>query len=343
MARRKSQHSFNHPMQSICTHSQNSALTFSTLGSYLEPYTTLKNSTPTSAHNPPADERVVILGASRGIGRVLALRYALVGARVCIVARREEKLANVAEECRVAAKTRSTTDYEPILSMKGDFTVIEDMISVRNRVRSEWNGFDTLVVCAGVPTFLPFFELAGVESCGHSLAPPQTDKLAIGRIGDMVTAVTRTNYMGPVMAAATFIPALASSKAPAVVLMSSLAAVLPAPTISLYNASKSASFMFYQSLAIENPSIAFTCVLPSTVLGEAHFQSAADGGKPRGVDPQSYGISQELVVDRCIEAVDKGEKTVYIPRLGWNAHILSLLFPSFISYIARSRYGYPVD
>lgn len=85
---------------------------------------------------PPVNGRVVILGASRGIGRVLALKYALVGARVCIVALREEELANVADECRVAAKTRSTTDYYPIFSIKGDFTVTEDMISVRDRVRS---------------------------------------------------------------------------------------------------------------------------------------------------------------------------------------------------------------
>ncbi len=38
---------------------------------------------------PPVNGRVVILGASRGI--VLALKYALVGARVCIVALREEE------------------------------------------------------------------------------------------------------------------------------------------------------------------------------------------------------------------------------------------------------------
>ncbi len=73
---------------------------------------------------------------------------------------------------------------------------------------AEWNRFDTLVVCARLPTFLPFFEFIGVEICDHSFPPPHTDKLAIGHIVNMVTAVTRTNYMGPAVAAATFVSSL---------------------------------------------------------------------------------------------------------------------------------------
>ena len=126
-------------------------------------------------------------------------------------------------------------------------------------------------------------------------------------------------------------------------MISSLAAVLPAPTLSLYNASKAASLALYRSLAIENPFITFTCVLPSTVRGETFFQSAVDGGKLRGVDPNTYGLSQDAVVERCLEAVDKDEEMVYLPWSGRIAHILSLFWPSVIAGIGRKRYGYPVE
>ncbi|KAI0750016.1 NAD-P-binding protein, partial [Daedaleopsis nitida] len=286
------------------------------------------------------EERVLILGASGGVVRALALRYASAGARICIVARREEELENVAGECRELSGRHG--EEERVLSMKGDFTVVEDMMNLREMVQAEWGGLDTLVVCAGVPTFLPFCELAGLTAHGRSFTPSQADAGAIRRAVNIIDSVTRTNYIGPAIAAATFIPMLVSSRASSVVLMSSLAAVLPAPTISLYNASKAASFALYRSLAIVNPAIAFTLVLPSTIKGDAFFQSAADGGRIRGVDPNSYGLSQDTVAARCLEAVDKGEHVVYLPGTGRVAHAISIFFPSLISRVARKRYGYPV-
>lgn len=68
-----------------------------------------------------------------------------------------------------------------------------------------WNGLDTLVVCAGVPTFLPFCELSGLEAHGSTFTPAQADKAAIERAIDTINSVTRTNYIGPAIAAATFV------------------------------------------------------------------------------------------------------------------------------------------
>lgn len=83
------------------------------------------------------EERVVILGASGGIGRAIALKYASTGARVCIVARREHELAKVAEECRAVAQNtkKAITDYDPVLHVQGDFTVVEDMVNLRAKVQ----------------------------------------------------------------------------------------------------------------------------------------------------------------------------------------------------------------
>ncbi|TFK91288.1 NAD(P)-binding protein [Polyporus arcularius HHB13444] len=295
-----------------------------------------------SSKIPRSQERVVILGASGGMGRSLALKYAQEGARVCVFARRELELSQVAEECRAAApKTKTNSAGERVLVVRGDFTVVEDMVNLRSKVQDAWGGLDTLIVNAGVPTFRPFCELSGLEVRGRTFTPTEPDAEAVKRAVQVVDEVTRINYLGPVVSAATFIPTLTSSMAPAIVLMASLAAVLPAPTLSLYVGSKAAALGFYQSLAIEHPWITFTAVLPSTVRGEQFFDNAADGGKVRGQDPESYGLSCDEVVRGVLDGVDKGKTTLWLPSRGRTAFFLYWLFPGFITKIARKRYGYP--
>ena len=75
-------------------------------------------------------ERVLILGATSGIGRSLARRYAERGARVCIVGRRELLVRDVETECRNA--TSSIVNEDDVLAIPADFTTPDDMIKVRS-------------------------------------------------------------------------------------------------------------------------------------------------------------------------------------------------------------------
>jgi len=78
-------------------------------------------------------ERVLVLGASSGIGQSIAKQYAERGARVCIVGRREARVKEVQVECRDA---RSLSGFDvaenDILSVSADFTSIDDMVRVRD-------------------------------------------------------------------------------------------------------------------------------------------------------------------------------------------------------------------
>lgn len=81
---------------------------------------------------PFTDERVVVLGATSGIGRAIAQEYATRGASVCIVGRRATELEIVAEECRVLSEaTPLSTKSKRILAVKADFTNPEEMDSLR--------------------------------------------------------------------------------------------------------------------------------------------------------------------------------------------------------------------
>jgi len=76
----------------------------------------------------PSTERVLILGASSGIGKEIALNYARRGARLCIVARRKEVLASVLQECQANGGSASA------IALAADFSNVDDLINVRDAV-----------------------------------------------------------------------------------------------------------------------------------------------------------------------------------------------------------------
>lgn len=117
--------------------------------------------------------------------------------------------------------------------------------------------------------------------------------------------------------------------------------MIPAPTRALYSASKGASLLLYQSLAIEHPEVAFSFILPGTIEGDFR-KSAVDGGATREADPNKHGIKREDVARRCIKAVDKGERTIFMAFIYKIGHILYWDWPSFVENQARKKYNYRV-
>ena len=98
---------------------------------------------------PPCSERVVVLGASGGIGRAIAHRYASRGAKICVVGRRSTELDAVRSECEVLtlaherahehAHTTSSPELSSsvpasVLSICGDITRAQDLIAMRERL-----------------------------------------------------------------------------------------------------------------------------------------------------------------------------------------------------------------
>jgi NADPH:quinone reductase-like Zn-dependent oxidoreductase len=90
-----------------------------------------KRRDPRPAAVPRGAERVLILGASSGIGRTLAHRYAERGAKVCAVARRGAELDVVRSECEALAAPASSSESESIVTISADVTRAEDLITIR--------------------------------------------------------------------------------------------------------------------------------------------------------------------------------------------------------------------
>jgi len=95
-------------------------------------------------------KRVLISGASSGIGEAAAQRFAVEGWDVCLNARREDVLMQLKESLPRGNHLVCAGDYS-------DPQVVERMSS---QIRSAWGGLDALVNCAGV------------FSVGHSVEQP---------------------------------------------------------------------------------------------------------------------------------------------------------------------------
>ena len=136
---------------------------------------------------------------------------------------------------------------------------------------------------------------------------------------------------------------LTASPAPAIMLMSSLGALVPAPTLSVYGSTKAGALLLFQTLAIEHPYIAFTLVVPAPVRGEGFFVDAVGGGAAR-MDMRTYGLAPDVVARRSVRAVDAGEGVVFIPGAKARfAHFMYWIYPSFIARTVSKMYSWKVE
>lgn len=109
-------------------------------------------SRPRQSIVPPYKERVLILGASSGVGREIALAYALRGCRsIALVGRREAELKKVEAECYKEKEkgeeweqSQEAPGWEKqangkgkggMLALPGDCTNAKDLIRIREACR----------------------------------------------------------------------------------------------------------------------------------------------------------------------------------------------------------------
>lgn len=156
-------------------------------------------------------QRVIITGASSGIGRALALQYARAGAALGITGRNRDRLAMTAAECRKLGAEVQTA-----------------VIDVRDRsAMNEWvmafdhaGPVDVLIANAGVM---------------EGTAPGQHVEAA-----DPAYALMQTNVLGTMNTVQPLIPAMMSRRQGQIAILSSIAGFVPLPDAPSYSASKAA-------------------------------------------------------------------------------------------------------
>jgi NAD(P)-dependent dehydrogenase (short-subunit alcohol dehydrogenase family) len=174
----------------------------------------------------PTTERVLILGATSGVGRTLAHLYAKRGSRVCIVGRRKDAADTVRSECMALTSSGAATSEGHILAVAADFTDAESMVKLRDILShsefaciprqaqliiyllpcpSAWGGVDTLAVVAGVSALRPLLATAGVQRPTHISEFSDATVEGVKESISIANAACSGNFIGPLTAAVTFV------------------------------------------------------------------------------------------------------------------------------------------
>jgi short-subunit dehydrogenase len=94
--------------------------------------------------------RVVVTGASSGIGRAVALELARTGCKILATARRQDRLEHLAAQVEAMSAT--------CVVVPGDLTSPDTRREILREAEQAWGAIDTLVNCAGVGAMGPFLE-----------------------------------------------------------------------------------------------------------------------------------------------------------------------------------------
>jgi NAD(P)-dependent dehydrogenase (short-subunit alcohol dehydrogenase family) len=192
-------------------------------------------------------KRAIVTGASRGIGRAIALGFAEAGADVALVSRKLESLQAVAKEIEDRTPQRAL----PIACHMGRAADVDRMVGV---VQREWAAIDVLVNNAGTnPVMGP---LTGM------------DESAWDKIMDVNL---KGPYLASVRVARTMMERGDGGK---IINISSAASLDPAPMLGAYSISKAALNHLTRVLAKEcgSANVCVNAIAPGLI--ETHFAAA---------------------------------------------------------------------
>jgi short-subunit dehydrogenase len=226
----------------------------------------------------PADGAALVTGASSGIGREFARLLAEKGHDVVLVARREERLRDLAAELEQRHRTRC-------LILPADLADPEAPERIQAAVREAEMSIGVLVNNAGLTPETRFLD--------------QPWEWQAGVVHVMALAPLHLVYL--------FLPAMLERGAGHIVNVSSVGAwYTSTPTQTLYGATKAFVVRFTQTLGDEYPGrgVSFTAVCPGVTQTEI-LDMPVSGRAVKGV-PQAFIDSPRKVAERGWEVAQAG-------------------------------------
>jgi short-subunit dehydrogenase len=225
---------------------------------------------------PSPDSTCLVTGASSGIGAEVARELSVRGYRVALVARREDRLRDLAAELGDGA------DVHPC-----DVTDADAREALADELAAAGTNVSILVNNAGFSTSGPFV---------------RTDR-------DRELGMVRTNIEAVVDFCALFIPAMAERGSGGVLNLASTASFQPLPMQAGYAATKAFVLSFTESLHAElkGQGVTVTALCPGPVKTEF-----ADVAEIPGADsmPDMFWASAEDVARAGVKGLEHGKRVV---------------------------------
>jgi uncharacterized protein len=230
---------------------------------------------------PSPDSTALITGASSGIGAEIARELASRGHGVTLVARREERLRELAEELADDHAIRAET-------IAADVSQDRPRGRLARELRDRGLTVDVLVNNAGFGSGGRFTELEA----------------------DHEASMVRTNCEAVVGLTSKFLPSMVERGRGAVLNVASLIAFQPVPFQATYGASKAFVLSFSDALheELRGTGVTITAVCPGPVRTE--FGDAGGFGGADDRIPSFLWLDASSVASAAVKGLDDGERVV---------------------------------
>jgi len=259
---------------------------------------------------------VVITGASSGIGKALAEKYASGGWNVVIAARRIELLEDISR------KFKSTTG---VLAVKTDVTREPDCKNLIDKAIEKFGHIDVLINNAGI-SMRALFKDADME--------------VMHRLMDV-------NYWGTVYCTKYALPYLVERRGSLVGVIS-IGGYIGLPGRTAYSASKFAVRGFLKTIRVENIKTGLHVLIaaPGFTASEIRKSALIANGEQQGETPRNENkmMSAEECAGKIYSAVERRKRELVLTFIeGKMAVFLSKFMPRFIEKMTYKMFAAEPD
>src|SRR4051794_32270569 len=246
--------------------------------------------------------RVLITGASRGLGRSLAEAFAWRGATLGLVARTEADLHSLVVELPAA-------DHKILIADASDRRQMTAAVEA-------FGDIDVVVANAGVARYLNFAELPLDEA----------------------ERMTNVNWLGTLYTVQPALKRMVERGSGSVVIVSSGAGVRAFPQASVYGGTKAAQLAWARALRheLDGTGVDVTIVMPGEVETHLHDENRADLPEWR---QDKYALPSRPLAEKIVRAVERGQPEVYYPGSIKALRVFQGLSPKIADRILRLMRG----
>ena len=252
------------------------------------------------------DKVVLITGASSGIGRASAIKFAEKGAVLILVARRKEKLDQVDKDLKKF--NVSTLVCECDVSDKSQ---VKKMSKI---VLEKYESIDILVNNAGFAIYGSVSNLTTEE----------------------IESQMATNYFGMIYCIKNFLPSMIKKKSGHIVNVASVAGSFGLPGIASYCASKFAMLGFSEGLKHELKGTGIGVTVVSPIMVRTNFFDHKSFESMPKYSPTS--LSAETVANAILKAANSPRLEIIVPSVVRIAVWMKSTFPYLINPILGSSF-----
>jgi len=247
--------------------------------------------------------RVIITGASQGIGRALAVEAANRGMKVVAAARSAELLAEL------------KSDHPNIEIALGDVTDPAGRQTMIDTALTKFGGVDVLI------------NNAGIGATGHFMdTEPET-----------LRKIFEVNYFGLCEITRLCIPQLKKGTTPAIVMISSVVGRRAIPARGLYASSKFAVAGFSEAIRAELAKDGIDVIVVNPGLTQTNFSKNMLEAKAKMQMDHMRGMTSEQVAIATLNAVAKGAAEVTLTLKGKMMVLTARFAPWVVDFFSKKK------